>query len=145
MTPAIREAGADDLPDVLALYRELYAEPDLQVDDRVRQAWADTLATQGRAVLLAEVGGVTVGTVDVAVLANTARHGRPYLLVENVVVAAAHRRRGIARALLAEAERRARSAGCYKLQLSAEDREAFRFYEAAGLEATARTYKRYLD
>ena len=61
------------------------------------------------------------------------------------MVAAPHRRRGIARALIAEAERRARAAGCYKLVLSAEDPEAFRFYEAAGLEATARTYKRCLD
>ena len=145
MTPSVREAVAADLPVVLALYRELYEELDLRLDDRVRRAWSDTLVTPRRAVLLAEVEGVAVGTVDVAVVANTARQGRPYLLVENVVVAASHRRRGIARALLAEAERRGRAAGCYKLVLSAEDPQAFAFYEAAGLQATARTYKRYLD
>lgn len=144
MRPAIREAMAADLPVVLGLYRELYEELDLQLDERVARAWADTLATPRRAVLLAEVDGRPVGTVDVTVLANTARQGRPYLLVENVVVAASHRGRGIGRALLAEAERRARAAGCYKLQLSAVDDEAFAFYEAAGLVAGGRTYKRYL-
>ena len=145
MTPAIREAVAADLPAVLGLYRELYEELDLQLDERVARAWADTLTTPRRAVLLAETDGRPVGTVDVTVVANTARQGRPYLLVENVVVAASHRRRGIARALIAEAERRGRAAGCYKLVLSAEDPAACAFYEAAGLEATARTYKRYLD
>lgn len=145
MTVVLREAVADDLPAVLGLYRQLYDDVDLPLDDRVTRSWADTLATPRRAVLLAEVDGVPVGTVDVVVLANTARRGRPYLLVENVVVAAGHRRRGIARALLAEAERRGRAAGCYKLVLSAEDPEAFAFYEAAGLHATARTYKLYLD
>ncbi len=145
MTPSVREAGTDDLPAVLGLYGELYEELDLRPDDRVREAWAATLANTGRAVLLAEEDGVPVGTVDVEVVPNTAREGRPYLRVENVVVAATHRRRGIARSLLAEAERRGRAAGCYKLELSAEDPEAFAFYEAVGLRPTARTFKRYLD
>ncbi len=145
MTPVLREAVADDLPAVLGLYRELYTELDLRLDDRVAQAWAVTLATPGRAVLLAEVDGTPAGTIDVTVLANTARQGRPYLLVENVVVAAARRRRGVARSLLAEAERRGRAAGCYKLQLSAVDDEAFAFYEAVGMQASGRTYKLYLD
>ena len=145
MTASVREATAEDLPAVLALYRELYAELDLRLDERVARAWSDTLATPRRAVLLAEVDGVAVGTADVEVVANAAREGRPYLRVENVVVAASHRRRGLARALLADAERRARAAGCYKLELSAEDLETFAFYEAVGLRTTARTFKRYLD
>ncbi len=145
MTPVLREAVADDLPAVLRLYRELYGEVDLRLDERVARAWADTLATPRRAVLLAEVDRVPVGTVDVTVLANTARQGRPYLLVENVVVAATHRGCGIGRALVAEAERRARAAGCYKLQLSAVEPDAFAFYEAVGWRRAGRTYKVYLD
>ncbi len=143
--PAIREAVAADLPAVLGLYRELYEELDLQLDERVARAWADTLTTPRRAVLLAETDGRPVGTVDVTVLANTARQGRPYLLVENVVVAASHRGRGIGRALLAEAASRARAAGCYKLQLAALDPGAFAFYEAVGWQRAGRTYKVYLD
>ncbi len=145
MIPAIREAVAADLPAVLGLYRELYEELDLQLDERTAQAWVDTLATPRRAVLLAETDGRPVGTVDVTVVANTARQGRPYLLVENVVVAASHRGRGIGRALLAEAASRARAAGCYKLQLSAVEPDAFAFYEAVGWRRAGRTYKVYLD
>ncbi len=78
-------------------------------------------------------------------LANAARAGRPYLLVENVVVDRAHRRAGVGRALLDAARARGRAGGCYKVQLSAADPEASAFYEAAGLRPTARTYKAYLD
>ena len=95
-------------------------------------------------MLLAEVGGVVVGTADLTVLANAARAGRPYLLVENVVVDAGARRAGVGRALLAAARSHGEAAGCYELQLSADDPAAFAFYEAAGLAAAARTYKQYL-
>lgn len=102
-------------------------------------------ATPGRSIYVAEVDGVVVGTVDLTVMANMAHRGQPYLLVENVVVDHAHRRHGAGAALLEAAAAVGRAAGCYKLQLSAEDANAFAFYEAAGWEHTARTYKLYLD
>ncbi len=114
---------------------------DLRVDEAVAAAWAATLATPGRT----EVGGAVVGTADLTVLANAARAGRPYLLVENVVVDAGARRAGVGRALLAAARSHGEAAGCYELQLSADDRGAFACCEAAGLEAAARTYMQYLD
>ncbi len=141
----IRTAGHDDLAGAVRLYRQLHPELDLRADAAVEAAWAATLATPGRTVLLAELGGAVVGTADLSVLANAARAGRPYLLVENVVVDAGARRAGVGRALLAAARAHGEAAGCYKLQLSADDPEAFAFYEAAGLQAVARTYKRYLD
>ncbi len=97
-------------------------------------------------MLLAEVGGVVVGTADLTVLANAARAGRPYLLVENVVVVdAGARRAGVGRALLAAARAHGEAAGRYELQMSADDPAAFAFYEATGLVPAARTYKQYLD
>lgn len=144
VTVTLRPAGAGDLPVVHGLYRQLYDDRPLVLDERVERAWADTLATPGRTVLLAEVGGAVVGTVDVTVVANAARDARPYLLAENVVVDAAHRDRGVGRALLEAAQQRARTAGCYKVQLSAAEPDAFAFYEAIGMQASGRTYKRYL-
>ena len=117
-------------------------EPPTSASQRKHGAIA---ATPGRSIYVAEVGGVVVGTVDLTVLANMAHRGEPYLLVENVVVDHAHRRHGVGAALLEAAAALGRAAGCYKLQLSADDSNAFAFYEAAGWEHTARTYKRYLD
>ncbi len=142
---AVRTAVHDDLTDAVRLYRQLYPEVDLRVDEAVAAAWAATLATPDRTVLLAEVGGVVVGTADLTVLANAARAGRPYLLVENVVVDAGARRAGVGRALLAAARAHGEAAGCSELQLSADEPGAFAIHEAAGLAAAARTYEQYLD
>ena len=142
---AVRAAGATDLAEVLALYRQLYAELDLGETERVRDAWAATLATPGRTVLVAEDAGALVGTADLTVLANAAHAGEPYLLVENVVVDEAHRRCGVGAVLLEAARDHGRAEGCYKLQLSADDPGAFAFYEALGLRPAARTYKEYLS
>lgn len=144
MVALIRFAGLGDLPGVLSLYRQLYPELDIAPTDRVRDAWATTLATPGRLVLVAESAAELVGTADLTVLPNTAHRGDPYLLVENVVVDQAHRRSGIGALLLDAARAHGRAAGCYKLQLSADDPDASAFYEAVGLRATARTFKEYL-
>jgi len=140
VTVTVRAAVADDLPAVHGLYRQLYAELDLPLDDRVRRQWADTMATPRRTVLVAEIDGVPVGTADVTLMANAAR-ARPYLIVENVVVAEDRRGSGIGRALLDAARERARAAGCYKLQLSATEDPAYAFYEATGMQHDGRTYK----
>ncbi len=142
--PVVRAAGPEDLAVVVSLYRQLYRELDVQPDAAVRRAWTATLATPGRTVLLAEVGGRPVGTADVSVVANAARAGRPTLVVENLVVDVAHRRTGVGRALLDAARAHGEAAGCAKLQLSTDDPGAFAFYEAAGLRHAARTYKLYL-
>jgi GNAT superfamily N-acetyltransferase len=141
----IRAAVAADLPGLLALYRQLYAELDLRLSPVVRDAWTATLSASGRTVLVAERDGTLVGTVDLSVVPNAAHAGQPYLLVENVVVDAAWRGRGVGRRLLDAARDHGRAAGCYKLQLSADDEQAFAFYEAVGLRSSARTYKEYLD
>ena len=144
MPPEVRSATVDDLPAVLHLYEQLYPGLAVRAGSRTEHAWAMTLATPQRTVLVAEVEGVVVGTADLTVLANTARAGQPYLLVENVVVDRAHHRRGVGTALMSAAREHAEAAGCYKLQLSADEASAYAFYEAAGFRPAARTYKQYL-
>lgn len=140
----VRAAQEADLPRLLQLYQQLYPEHE-PADERVAAAvWAAITATPGRVVLVAELGSALIGTADLAVMANLAHWGESYLLVENVVVDRTHRRRGIGAALLAVAAEHGRATGCYKMQLSADEAEAFSFYEAAGWQHLARTYKRYL-
>jgi predicted GNAT superfamily acetyltransferase len=64
-----------------------------------------------------------VGTVDCTVLPNLTRRLRRFMLVENVVVAEAARRRGVGVALFD----------------AAHD-----FYQAQGFEPVARGFRRYL-
>ncbi|MEU8423186.1 GNAT family N-acetyltransferase [Micromonospora sp. NPDC048835] len=80
-------------------------------------AWRDLHAQAGRRLLLAVAGETVVGTLDTLVAPNLTHGARPYMVVENVVVAAGWRRRGVARALMLAALDDAAAAGCYKVQL----------------------------
>jgi ribosomal protein S18 acetylase RimI-like enzyme len=152
VTITIRPAVESDLPTLLSLYAELHPDDPALPPEQASQVWREMIAQPGRRILLAglegEAGGtVTVGTVDCAVLPNLTRGGRPFMLVENVVVAAAARRHGVGRRLLAAAVAVARSTGCYKVQLlsRAERTQAHSFYESSGFRLLAAGYRLYLD
>jgi ribosomal protein S18 acetylase RimI-like enzyme len=145
---AIRAARPDDdVERVMALLALLALEPQPAADPaRLARVWTDIFAQRGRTLFLAEDGTELVGTLDSIVVPNLTRGARPYLVVENVIVAPAHRRRGIGAALLDTAVAHAVAAGCYKLQLiSANTRpQAHEFYQRAGFSSTAQGYRRYL-
>jgi GNAT superfamily N-acetyltransferase len=139
----VRAARDDDLGAVAALLAGLQDPPTVIADVDV---WRAILAQPGRALLIAEVDGAAAGTADLIVSPNLTHGGRPHALVENVVVAPSHRRDGIGRALMDDVERRARDAGCYRIQLlSANPRtEAHAFYGSCGYERSAQGFRRYL-
>jgi ribosomal protein S18 acetylase RimI-like enzyme len=143
----IRAAGVEDLPALRALLEELHATPDPWDDARAAAVLEAILGDPRRRLLIAEVdGGEPAGTIDVVVVPNLTRDARPYAVIENVVVAARFRRRGIGRALMDAAVEHARAEGCYKLQLISAARrgEAHALYEAAGFSDAFQGYRRYL-
>ena len=147
MTITTRLATEADLPALLALLRELHPDDPTPSAEAATAAWRAIEGRPGRAILLAETDGVVAGTVDCATLPNLTRGARSFMLVENVVVAADHRRSGVGAALMAAAFAAARREGCYKVQLlSRSGREAAHaFYESLGFRAVAQGYRVYLD
>jgi GNAT superfamily N-acetyltransferase len=142
-----RPATESDVPSLLALYAQLHPDDQPLASETALRIWREVAAQPGRTVLLAELDGRVLGTADCAVLANLTRGGRPFVLVENVVVDAASRRRGVGSCLLDAAISLARSIDSYKVQLlSHKDRtEAHAFYESHGFRDIAHGYRRYLD
>lgn len=149
--PVVREARPQDLPRLAALLRELAQggeHPELEPPDLApaQEAALRALSEDPRArVLVLEAGGQVAGTLTVYVLANLSHGGRPFALVENVVVAEGTRGRGYGALLLERAVALAREAGCYKLTLTSNRRReaAHRFYEGLGLAHTHRGYTLY--
>jgi GNAT superfamily N-acetyltransferase len=143
----VRRAKADDLEELLALLGQLHEEePRQRVTEHLTATFAEILASRTRAILVACRDGAIVGTLDLLVVANITRGGRPWAGIENVVVDTASRRQGAGGALLAVAVDLAREAGCSKLQLvSNEGREAAHgLYLGAGFTAPVRGFRRYL-
>jgi GNAT superfamily N-acetyltransferase len=72
---------------------------------------------------------VVVGSVMGIVCDELYGECRPFLLMENLVVAAEYRRKGIGKALLGELEKQAREWKC------SQGKDAVSFYESAGYNA----------
>jgi ribosomal protein S18 acetylase RimI-like enzyme len=106
VTVSIREANADDIEAVLALWAAA-ADPGRTILDEPA-ALRRLLASASGTLLVAEVDGHILGTV---VVGWDGWRGNLYRLV----VAGEQRRRGVARALVTEAERRLRAVGCPRI------------------------------
>ena len=146
----VRLATASDLSDLLRLYRQLTGDEagSLAPDSVAAKALFEAIAAQPRRdLLVAEVDGKVVGTLDLLTVANLSHGGSPWGIVENVVVDETSRGRGIGRSLMDEAVRRCRDAGCYKVQLLSNKRrsQAHEFYRSVGFEAVAEGFRRYLS
>jgi GNAT superfamily N-acetyltransferase len=138
---ACRTAERRDLPQVLALYRQLSPE-DPELDESVAWLnWQALLASELAQVLVAEANGQIVASCVLVIVPNLTRRARPWAVVENVVTDAAHRRRGFGRAVLEYARDRAWAANCYKLVLTTgrSDEGVLGFYEAVGFDRGTRT------
>lgn len=148
----IRRATADDYDAYCRLVSDLdrlLAEHDPQhyhlngPPERSRDFFLSEFNADHKAVLLAEDGGQAVGllccfaTEEPAYpILNPAR----IALIPILTVAASHRRRGVGRALMAEAQAWAQAQGCAELGLAVQafNDEALAFYQALGFSVQSR-------
>lgn len=142
----VRPALPTDLPALLRLYDQLAEgfghHPAAPAS--AEAILAEISAQPDRTLLVAVCDGEVAGTVDLALVRPSLTHGgQPWAAVENVVVDRRARRRGAGRALMEEAIRRAREAGCHRVQLLSNNRrtEAHAFYRALGFESSAQGFR----
>ncbi|MFI6950434.1 GNAT family N-acetyltransferase [Streptomyces sp. NPDC050422] len=105
MKITVRTAVENDLPALLALYRELNPDDAPLAQGIAHDVWEEISRQRGRTVLVADAGDAPVGTADCLVMPNLTRGGRAILFVENVVVAGTAQRRGVGRLLMDAAVR----------------------------------------
>ncbi len=140
MTLDIREATADDLPQVLTLYAQPGLNDGKVLDEnQARAIYAQFAQYPNYCLFVASdvhAPHQIVGSYALLVMHNLAHMGTPSAIAEDVVVHEARRGQGIGRKLMAHALAQARTAGCYKLALSSNKRRenAHAFYESLGFE-----------
>ena len=140
----IREARSEDAPALAGLLAEL-GYPDATESVRARLL---TLDAEPRSFVLVAEDAVRLGGAASASVIPLLHEDGNWCRLSALVVAEGHRRTGIASALVAEIEKRARAASCRYLEVTSgerPDREAAHaFYETLGLEPVSRRYLKKL-
>jgi len=128
----VRKAAVCDTGALCRLAEQLTGEE--ATPEQAEAAFREIEANPAFHLLVAVEDEEVVGSLYLVVASNVTHGGRPFGVVENVIVDEARRRRGIGRALMDEAIGIARQAGCYKLFLGSNVKraDAHEFYRALG-------------
>ena len=142
-TAGVRDATEADLPRLVELLAQLSPGTPREVEvtpslSSYRQAFAQIQADPRQRLLVVEAEGLVFGSAALIIVPNLSHQGRPYAIVENVVIDASQRGAGYGELLMRYVVGEAREAGCYKLSLTShkQRRDAHRFYERLGFRAT---------
>jgi GNAT superfamily N-acetyltransferase len=111
-----------------------------------REALAEIQVTAGNELLVAEVAGCVVGMCQLLVFRHFQRLGELCGEIESLHVHPEFRSQGIGTQLLAAAVEVARQAGCYRVQLTSNQRrvDAHRFYTRHGFDPSHVGFKKEL-
>ena len=148
MSVAFREATRADVPAVLALLEDDHLGAAREGADLQRYFAAfDAMAAEGgNRLIVGERVGVVVATYQLTFIAGLSLRATRRAQVESVRVASDLRGGGIGAVMLADAEARARAAGCGLIQLTMNTsrKDAWRFYERIGFEPSHVGFKKSL-
>lgn len=109
-------------------------------------AFAAIEADPNNQIVLGEIDGEVVATMQVTFIPGIMRRGMTRALLENIHVRKSQRGKGIGSAMIRHAIDLARERGCGLVQLTSNKQrtEAHRFYGRLGFEATHEGFKLYL-
>lgn len=146
MRVRFREARRGDVPAVVALLCDDALGAAREGGDRAEyEAAFDAMQGEGGNLLIVgETGGRIVATYQLTFITGLSLRAARRAQVESVRVAGELRGQGLGAAMLADAEARARAAGCRLLQLTmhASREDAARFYRRQGFEASHLGFKK---
>lgn len=138
----VRRATVDDVDAMADLLAELFAiETEFAIHrEKQKQGLVMVLDREHAVIHCAEIAGRVVGMCSAQCLVSTAVGGLS-ALIEDLVIRAAYRRKGIGTLLLASIEAWARGQGATRVQLLADSRNkgAETFYARSGWGTTRMT------
>ena len=146
--PYIREASEADLPRIVELLAQLSLDAPserlaIPLPASYLAAFEEIVADPRQRLLVIEAQGRIAGSAVLIIMPNLSHQGRPYAIIENIVIDTVARGAGYGEELVRYAIEEARKAGCYKLSLTSNKRrpDAHRFYERLGFQARHEGYR----
>ena len=152
MDITLRDARREDVPAIVAMLaddalgaaREVMTEP---LPASYYAAFDALDRDPNNRLLIAEINGEIVGTLQITFIHGLSRQGAKRALIEAVRVASLHRGKGFGEQIIREAVEMARREGCAMVQLTTDKsrKDAHRFYERLGFVASHEGMKLTLD
>ncbi|HEX7515262.1 MAG TPA: GNAT family N-acetyltransferase [archaeon] len=151
-TLVIREAVLDDLPGILDLYAQLFANTD-QASQNSKEllpehfnAFSDIEQSPICDLFVAEFAGAVIGTLAITIIPNVSHCGRHWAVIENVVVDERARESSVGTVMMQHAIARAQAQGCFRVVLSSsmDRRGSHKFYRSLGLEPFGYSFSVFL-
>ncbi len=143
-----RDATEADLPRVVALLADdfLGAGRELAPPATYLAAFRAMQAEGNNTLVVGERNGTVVACYQITFISGLSLSATRRAQVESVRIATADRRHGLGVLLMADAERRAREAGCTLIQLTSNRARdaAHRFYERLGYAPSHVGFKRQI-
>jgi GNAT superfamily N-acetyltransferase len=146
----LRDATETDLAACLPLLRQLWADAPAPIqtprhEAELKAVFRRLLRAPDARVILAWESEQAVALMDLTVR-DTLFHCGATMVIEDLIVDAAHRRRGIGKRLVELAEEIARERGCRGVELSSDlfREETHEFWQALGYEAKASQFRKTL-
>lgn len=141
MQQILENAVSHDLEEILELYKDLNPEEDINLLSAYLPIWEQILdPALPMDCMVIRLEGRIVASAVLTILPNLSRRGRPYGIIENVIVSPQYRRQGLGAQLMEEAKRRCRDKNCYKLMFlsSATRTDAHQFYQKLGFDGSSK-------
>ncbi|HTB22228.1 MAG TPA: GNAT family N-acetyltransferase [bacterium] len=140
----IRKAKMSDLPDLLRLYDHLRGglawvkRPPMVATEKHRKALGLLIKDRDCHVLVAQEGRKIVGTCTLYILPRVYWSGKPWAILDSIVVSEESQSKGRGTDLIKHAIALAKKGGCSQINLTSNTRRtrAHRFYETLGFEPT---------
>lgn len=150
MTLTFRDATRADVPRIVALLADdALGQGRESTDIAPYLAAFDALQGEGGNHLIVgtDASGTVMATYQLTLISGLSRAAARRAQVEAIRVDAALRGQGLGAAMMADAETRARAAGCTLMQLTTDNTRtrARAFYERLGFTATHTGFKRNLN
>ena len=133
---AIRRLAEEDIQSLALLYTQFWGVESDCV--KMKKKFAELRGNPRYAIFCATADGYVVGSIMGILCDEIYGDCRPFLLMEDLIVDQAYRRRGIGKALVAELEDFAREHDCSQIQFITEThrQDAVAFYASLGFDTT---------
>ena len=141
----IRDAVAADVPRLVELLQQLSLDDEVREGDPRDPRYVralEAIVREGGRVLVVDDGGV-IAMGELRITSNLSHQGRKVAHVESVVVDAKKRGQKIGERLMARIIDDAKSAGCFRVELSSNSgrKDAHRFYVRLGFTPSHTGFK----